>query len=188
MDRPWTAFGWALGASAALHALVLASLDPARVGAGGRFMTQPPILTAWLEPLPLPETGARSQARQDPPKPPGGKPPRRTAPPPQGPEPSRGKGPIQVEPLPAAQLAETLERLSEVLLYPPEALRLGLEGEVVLLVELGEGGRIVEASVASSSGHALLDQAALKAVARLGALSPASAGKAILLPVRFRIL
>jgi protein TonB len=95
---------------------------------------------------------------------------------------------MQVEPLPAAQLAETLERLSEVLLYPPEALRLGLEGEVVLLLELGESGRIVEASVASSSGHALLDQAALKAVARLGALSPGSAGKAILLPVRFRIL
>jgi protein TonB len=90
--------------------------------------------------------------------------------------------------LPTAQLGETLERLSEVLLYPPEALRRGLEGEVVLLVELGEGGRIVGASVASTSGHPLLDEAALKAVGRLDALNPASAGKAILLPVRFKIL
>ena len=186
MDRPWATFGWALGASAALHALVLASLDPAQVGAGGRSMAHAPVLTAWLEPLP--ETGPRSQGRPDLLRPPGAKPPRKTAPQPQHSQPSRGEGPMQVEPLPAAQLAETLERLSEVLLYPPEALRLGLEGEVVLLLELGEGGRIVEASVASSSGHALLDQAALKAVARLGALSPASAGKAILLPVRFRIL
>jgi protein TonB len=186
MDRPWTTFGWALGASAALHALVLASVDPLRLGAGGRSMAQPPVLMAWLEPLP--EAGARSQARQDQPKPPGAKPPGRTAPPPQSLGLSRQEGPMQVEPLAAAQQAETLERLSQVLLYPPEALRQGLEGEVVLLLELGEGGRIVEASVASSSGHALLDEAALKAVARLGALSPASTGKAILLPVRFRIL
>ncbi len=188
MDRPWRGFGWALGASAALHVLVLASLEPARGNAEVASTAQSPVLTARLAPLSSAETGPRFRSRLDPPRPPGARLPQRAAPPPERPLPSQGQGPIQAEPLSAAQRAETLERLSEVLLYPPEALRRGLEGEVILLVELGEDGRIVDASVASSSGHALLDQAALEAVGRLGALGPASAGKAILLPVRFKIL
>lgn len=192
MARPWTSFGWALGASAALHALVLARFDPAPVGTVKESLVRPPMLTAWLEPLPssqtLPQTGVRSRAPHDPLEPPRRKPPRKIPSQPRAPEPSPEKRSIQAQWLPTAQLGETLERLSEVLLYPPEALRRGLEGEVVLLVELGEGGRIVGASVASSSGHPLLDEAALKAVGRLDALNPASAGKAILLPVRFKIL
>jgi protein TonB len=86
------------------------------------------------------------------------------------------------------QLRETLGRLSEELLYPADALRRGLEGEVVILVELGEGGRILDASIASGSGHPTLDDAAVRAVKRLGSLGPASAHKSILLPVRFRII
>jgi protein TonB len=86
------------------------------------------------------------------------------------------------------QLRETLGRLSEELLYPADALRRGLEGEVTILVELGEGGRILDASIASGSGHQSLDDAAVRAVKRLGTLGPASAHKTILLPVRFRIL
>jgi protein TonB len=85
-------------------------------------------------------------------------------------------------------LRETLGRLSEELLYPADALRRGLEGEVVILVELGEDGRILEASIASGSGHPTLDDAAVRAVKRLGTLGPASAHKSILLPVRFRII
>ena len=86
------------------------------------------------------------------------------------------------------QLRETLGRLSEELLYPADALRRGLEGEVVILVELGENGRILDASIASGSGHPTLDDAAVRAVKRLGTLGPASAHKSILLPVRFRII
>lgn len=86
------------------------------------------------------------------------------------------------------QLRETLGRLSEELLYPADALRRGLEGEVVILVELGEGGRILDASIASGSGHPTLDDAAVRAVKRLGTLGPGSAHKSILLPVRFRII
>lgn len=86
------------------------------------------------------------------------------------------------------QLRETLGRLSEELLYPADALRRGLEGEVVILVELGENGRIIDASIASGSGHPTLDDAAVRAVKRLGTLGPASAHKSILLPVRFRII
>ncbi len=94
----------------------------------------------------------------------------------------------RAERLSPEQLRETLGRLSEELLYPADALRRGLEGEVVILVELGEDGRILNASIASGSGHPPLDDAAVRAVKRLGTLGPASAHKSILLPVRFRIL
>jgi protein TonB len=85
-------------------------------------------------------------------------------------------------------LRETLNRLSEELLYPADALQRGLEGEVVILVELGAEGRILDASIATGSGHRSLDDAAVRAVKKLGTLGPSSAHKTILLPVRFRIL
>jgi periplasmic protein TonB len=85
-------------------------------------------------------------------------------------------------------LDRTLGQLSQTLLYPPEAVRRGLEGEVVVMLELDADGRVVAASVASGSGHAILDEAAVAAARRLGALGPSLAGKAILLPVRFRLL
>jgi protein TonB len=94
----------------------------------------------------------------------------------------------RAERLSPEELRQTLGRLSEELLYPADALRRGLEGEVTILVELGEGGRILDASIASGSGHQSLDDAAVRAVKRLGSLGPASAHKTILLPVRFRIL
>jgi protein TonB len=85
-------------------------------------------------------------------------------------------------------LRETLGRLSEEMLYPAEALQRGLEGEVVILVELGENGRILDASIASGSGHSVLDEAAVRAVRKIGTLGPSSANKTILLPVRFKII
>lgn len=94
----------------------------------------------------------------------------------------------RAERLSPEELRHTLGRLSEELLYPADALRRGLEGEVTILVELGEGGRILDASIASGSGHQSLDDAAVRAVKRLGSLGPAAAHKSILLPVRFRIL
>lgn len=92
------------------------------------------------------------------------------------------------ERLTGGELREALGRLSEEIFYPPEALKRGLEGEVVILVRVGEGGAILDASVASGSGHAMLDEAAVRAVRRLGRLSPSTANRTILLPVRFRIM
>lgn len=92
------------------------------------------------------------------------------------------------ERLTGGELRETLGRLSEEIFYPPEALQRGLEGEVVILVRVGDGGAILDASVASGSGHAVLDDAAVRAVRRLGRLSPSTANRTILLPVRFRIM
>lgn len=48
--------------------------------------------------------------------------------------------------------------------YPATARRLGEEGTVVLRVELDETGAVAAARVATGSGHARLDEAALSAV------------------------
>jgi len=126
------------------------------------------------------------------PKPPA---PKVEAPPPQQPDPPLGQGlDLRLPRTPPAErltpeaLRETLTRLSEELLYPADALQRGLEGEVVLLVELGADGRILDASIATGSGHRALDDAAVRAVKKLGSLGPSAANKTILLPVRFRIL
>jgi protein TonB len=92
------------------------------------------------------------------------------------------------EPLAGQQLDDALAQLADKLLYPPEAIRRGLEGEAVLVLDIAEGGRIAHASVVTTSGHPVLDQAALRAVKQVGALSPMLAGRSILLPVRFRLL
>jgi protein TonB len=184
----------AFALSLALHALTLFLPDPWR-SSRAAVKVDTVFITAWLEP----------RAAEPPAKPPevlkntlDQVPPEKAAPQPPRPprdDASRRKGFTEqkraiarAERLPERQLDETLGRLSQTLLYPPEALAKGIQGEVVLLLELGDGGRIVGASVAASSGHAVLDDAALRAAGLMGTLSPTLAGKAILLPVRFRIL
>jgi len=172
-------FPWALAASLALHAAAIAL--PALVPP--RALRVPDVavtfLTARLEPAEnaLPPEVLKNtiepKARSEP------KPPRPAAAPKPRPEPER---------LSAEELDRTLGQLSQTLLYPPEAVRRGLEGEVVVLLELDANGRVVAASVASGSGHAILDEAAVRAARQLGALGPALGGKAILLPVRFRLI
>lgn len=82
-------------------------------------------------------------------------------------------------------LSRAQAALSQHLFYPPQAIALGLEGEVVLLLTLADSGRVVSAAVARSSGHALLDQAALDAAQRIGAL-PGNP-RQTLFPVSFRL-
>jgi periplasmic protein TonB len=48
--------------------------------------------------------------------------------------------------------------------YPPEAVARGIEGETILILKYTADGRLVDARIAKSSGHAILDQAALRAV------------------------
>src|SRR5262245_36630116 len=142
------------------------------------------FLTARLEPAEPPPEVLKNTIEPKPrsePKPPRAEPkqPRPAAVPPKPrPKPER---------LSAEELDRTLSRLSQTLLYPPEAVRRGLEGEVVVMLELDAEGRVVAASVASGSGHAILDEA-VRAARQLGALGPALGGKAILLPVRFRLI
>lgn len=72
------------------------------------------------------------------------------------------------------------------LFYPQEAIARGWQGEVLVLLLLDEQGRVAAARVEQGSGHALLDDAALRAVRSLSAL-PADAPRQTLLPVRFRL-
>ena len=82
-------------------------------------------------------------------------------------------------------LSAALEALAREEFYPREAIARGLEGRVVLLLSLDGSGRLTGIEVASSSGHALLDDAALKAATRIGALS--TRVRQVLLPVEFRL-
>jgi periplasmic protein TonB len=77
-------------------------------------------------------------------------------------------------------------QMARELFYPPEAIARGLEGEVLVLLFLDETGNAIAARLEASSGHALLDDAAVRAARTLRAL-PDSAPREALLPVRFRL-
>ena len=87
--------------------------------------------------------------------------------------------------LSGSSLRRAQSALSEHLYYPPQAVALGLEGDVILLLNLSDTGQLLSASIASSSGHAILDQAALDAARRIGAL-PGNP-RQTLFPVNFRL-
>lgn len=70
--------------------------------------------------------------------------------------------------------------------YPAEAIARGLEGEALVLLIIDESGQVVATRLEQSSGHALLDEAALRAARSLKAL-PADAPRQTVLPVRFRL-
>jgi len=75
--------------------------------------------------------------------------------------------------------------------YPEEARRLSQQGVVLLSVDVNASGRVDRLSVKQSSGHALLDDSASRAVrrwrfepARLGSLKLDSK---VVIPVRFQL-
>jgi periplasmic protein TonB len=75
--------------------------------------------------------------------------------------------------------------------YPPEAVQQRLEGRVILSVTIAASGEVSKVKVTESSGHEVLDQAALDAVCQWR-FSPATQdGKAVewtaRLPIRFRL-
>lgn len=100
-------------------------------------------------------------------------------------EPESSPRPVTPGTLQGPSLRRAQAALSNHLYYPPEAVAHGLEGDVVLLLVLTDSGRLVSAAVARSSGHPLLDQAALDAAFQLGAL-PGNPSQ-ILFPVSFRL-
>lgn len=75
--------------------------------------------------------------------------------------------------------------------YPHAAQRRGLQGRVVLNVEVLATGRCGRIKVLQSSGHAMLDDAAVKAVKRWRFIPAARAGTPVdywlHIPIRFRL-
>ena len=62
------------------------------------------------------------------------------------------------------------KKLSEYVFYPEQARKMGIEGTVVLFVELADDGRIQDVRVVSSSGFPILDNAAIKGFYAVGRL------------------
>lgn len=133
---------------------------------------QSPAPAAEQPPLMLPE----------PPK------PAKSEPPPRPPKPEKQK-PART-PAPTHWTAEVRKQLKKLdergQFYPREAIAQGLEGEAVVLLLLDEAGNPAAARIEQSSGHRILDEAALRAVRSLKSL-PAEAPRETQLPVRFRL-
>ncbi|RTL48143.1 MAG: energy transducer TonB [Rhodocyclaceae bacterium] len=148
---------------------------------------RPPLLNVELrppdpiepsEPL-LKNTLETPEPQKEPPRPP-------TKPDAVAPQSSAGPAHPQSSSVKAAPLEAAQRKLSKHLYYPPEAVAAGLEGEVRLLLTLDGNGRIVDADIAASSGHKVLDQAALRAAWAMGSLEGEDK-REMILPVLFRL-
>jgi TonB family protein len=82
--------------------------------------------------------------------------------------------------------AEAKRKLSQQVLYPPEAIAQGFQGEVRVLVALDEAGKVTQAKVVVSSGKDVLDKAAVAAVYRIGSI-PDAGVMDFVLPVIFTL-
>ncbi len=178
----------ALGLSLLLHGLPFASAwwptapEPNRPPAALQARLSAPAPAAVLPLISLVEPEASPPESVTPPQPP--------APPAVSP----GKKP----PLPAVDRKAAAKTWSEHirqqfsqqqaqgLFYPEAARRQGIEGEVLVLLLVDAAGAIAAARVEESSGHPLLDEAALRAVRQLRSL-PADTPREMLLPVSFRL-
>jgi protein TonB len=84
------------------------------------------------------------------------------------------------------QVQAAQRKLAEHIYYPPEAIARNLEGEIRLILVLTEDGAIADVQIAASSGHAILDNAAIKAAWAMGLL-PGASVRELILPVSFRL-
>jgi len=164
---PGVRLGLAFATSIALHFAVLLPVDwpPPRAPQPTLTVSLPAFATrpeAEAEPAPPPEQFAAPPAPSIPP------------PPPPPPKELRGRA------LDTAMAALTREEF-----YPREAIARGLEGRVVLLLTFDAAGRLAILEIASSSGHPILDNAALTAAQRIGTLP--GVRRQVLLPVEFRL-
>ncbi len=143
-----------------------------------------PLPDTDLNKAPSPTEPLPDQLSSEPPPPP-------ELPPKQSVQPSTQAQPAPQSPAkpvprtPRAVVQQAQAQLMKQLLYPPEAIKQGLEGEVVLLLSLDAEGAITNIVVARSSGHALLDSAAMSAARGLGKLR--ADNRQLLLPVEFAL-
>ena len=84
-------------------------------------------------------------------------------------------------------VAEAAKRkLAKHVYYPEAAVAAGIEGDVRLLLTLDARGAVKDVQIAGSSGHAILDEAAIRAAYAMGTL-PDLDQREIILPVTFRL-
>lgn len=102
------------------------------------------------------------------------------------PKPAAAVGGARAPTRTAARERAAQRKLAEHLFYPPEAVAAGIEGEVRLLLTLDPAGNVLEAAIASGSGHLALDRAALQAAYAMRRL-PGAGAREFILPVVFRL-
>jgi periplasmic protein TonB len=179
---PGVRLGLALMTSLLLHAALL-------MATSFKLPQKPPEHILQVR-LPVPETPPAAALTTQPQAPlaPAEPPPAEILTPPPAsavtPQPTIARPPAP-QPLAGRALDKALAALTKEEFYPREAIARGLEGKVVLLLTLAEGGAVTGIEVASSSGHALLDEAALKAAGRIRSLP--GGRRQVLLPVEFRL-
>jgi periplasmic protein TonB len=78
------------------------------------------------------------------------------------------------------------KKLSKTQFYPPQAVTQGIEGDVRLILNLAADGSVDDVGIAASSGHAILDNAAVKAAYAMGRLTGVTS-RELILPVIFRL-
>ena len=138
---------------------------------------RPPPAAPATPPLSLPE----------PPKPAAGEAPKANAPEKPAKPRSDPKTAAQAPKTWTQAVREHLKKLDAAgQFYPAEAIAQGLQGQVDVLLIIDETGKVSAARVEQGSGHAILDEAALRAVRSLQSL-PADAPRQVVLPVRFRL-
>ena len=79
---------------------------------------------------------------------------------------------LQQESLKQRYLKKLLARIHRKKHYPYRARRRHEEGEVLVSFVIGQAGEISNIRVSRSSGHPILDKAAIKTVTRVGPMSP----------------
>jgi protein TonB len=170
-----TFLGRALALSLVLHAALFALIAQLAVRAP-RFGNPAPVeLTVSLRERPVvPEAPLPAPPRLLPQEPP------------RNPNPAGRTGAAPPPRIAGEAALRAAEQLKNELHYPLEAVERGLQGEALVLLFLDASGNAVAARLEASSGHKLLDEAAVRAARTLRGL-PDSAPRDVLLPVRFRL-
>jgi len=101
---------------------------------------------------------------------------------------AKPKPPKDVKPGIGRRIAESVakKKLAKHVYYPEAAIAASIERQVRLLLTLNASGGVKDVQIAESSGHAILDQAAIRAAYAMGSL-PGLTEHEIILPVTFRL-
>jgi protein TonB len=86
-----------------------------------------------------------------------------------------------------ADVASVRAGIARTLVYPPEARRREWGGRVVVAFTLFADGTIADLVVRQSSGHPVLDAAALEAIRRAAPFPPPGVGVLVVVPVAFSL-